>query len=420
MTPRCYFSSPEGDILIHGQELDQPFRLSPSESHPLLTLGDYFKAIHHFFVKTACGPIPGPPGEAAGGRACLEDIRDMIIRSEKHGALYHLASVEIRLDHGRAKFAVMTAVSEQSRSWLNREFEILRGLESRLKLPYLPKVYFKGDLNWAARNGTTLLFMALTEWFEDYHEWHLTLDGEGQRQRICIWDQTRGYRIATPEEGFEIFRQAARILTLCYDPRSFSQIYPWHHAGGDFIVRTEGGNVDVRLTTVRNYEPFPAFMEEEEISPWIAMVFFFLNMTVRMRLDKLDGLGEVAWAEEPSVTAAVQGFFEALKIMEGEGRTGLGKVKEFLSLLKAFSEEEIRGLMTPLLDHYRHKDPRRDLAVIEKNMNSHIARLYLVIQKHPLINSSEGVWRAFETDMRREAFSPRPPGRPDSKSPERE
>jgi hypothetical protein len=36
------------------------------------------------------------------------------------------------------------------------------------------------------------------------------------------------------------------ILTACYDPISSRQIFPWHHAAGDFVVRVERERVGVR------------------------------------------------------------------------------------------------------------------------------------------------------------------------------
>ena len=39
-------SGPEGDIPLGTDELTLPFRLTPSENHPFLTLGHYLKAIN--------------------------------------------------------------------------------------------------------------------------------------------------------------------------------------------------------------------------------------------------------------------------------------------------------------------------------------------------------------------------------------
>ena len=85
----------------------------------------------------------------------------------------------------------------------------------------------------------------------------------------------------------------AAILTGYFDTRSFAQIYPWHPAAGDFIARIAGDGVAVRLVAARQYGPL---VGPPDLPPEEALLFFFLNLTLRLRVDRLDGVGEVAWA----------------------------------------------------------------------------------------------------------------------------
>ena len=221
--------------------------------------------------------------------------------------------------------------------------------------------------------------MVLADWFENYHEWHLSIDKNYGKQKICIWDFQNGNRFASEEEAFEIFRQASKILTLYYDTKDLNQIYPWHHAAGDFIVRARDTSIDVRLTTVREYQSIMDYFSEETAKPMIAIVYFFLNLTIRMRLDKLDGVGETVWAGDFCVKATIEGFFDAIRIMESEGRYSLGRPKDLLFLLKSFGEEEIRGLFHPLHNWYREGDPAEFL-VIQANLKSHVNLLCHTLQ----------------------------------------
>ena len=307
-------------------------------------------------------------------------IKEVLIRSEKHGALYHFASVEIFIDRQRVKYALNTAVSERGKAWLSHEYFLLGHLGETLNLPYLPRVYFKGQIERRVSSGKESLCMVLAEWFEDYHEWHHSMDEKDKAQKLCIWDQRCGHRFASEEESFEIYKQASKILTLYYDTRSFRQIYPWHHAAGDFVVRVRDVKIEVRLTTARGYDPFMGFVEEEDINPLVALIYFFLNLTIKMRLDKLDGIGEAAWAEDYSVHAALEGFLEALHIMESEGRYDLGKSEDLLSILKSFTHEELHALIHPLLEAYQEEDPG-DFLVIGKNLGDHTEQLFRVIQR---------------------------------------
>jgi hypothetical protein len=368
------FSSPKGDIPITPDDLRTSFKITPSENHPFLTLGDYFKAIEEFVTKH-CAKSP-----ASTRQHGLDRAEKLLIRSEKHGALYHLASVAFFFDGRSLKYAVSTAVSEKGKAWLNHEYDLLKHLAETFGLPFLPKVHFKGNIERQVGGRTESLSMCLSEWFEDYHEWHLTTDEKDKGQKLCIWVQNEGYRFATLKESFEIYKQASKILTLYYDLKNFRQIYPWHHAAGDFVVKAKEGRVDVKLTTARGYDPVMTFVKEEDINPLVALIYFLLNLTIKMRLDKVDGIGEVVWARDFSVEATTEGFFEALRVKETEGKYHLGKLEDLVSLLEAFNQEELYKLVRPLLKAYQEEDPG-DFSVIRRNLESHAAQLWRVIQR---------------------------------------
>jgi len=378
MNTHYLFSSPDGDISLGANDLARPFLITPSEAHPFLTLGDYFQAIKTFLLKNHANQLITVLSGTIGKDISLDDIQELWIRSEKHGAFYHVASVEILAAGQRIRLTVNTAVSEKGRQWLTREYETIKHLNDSFGLPYLPKVFFKGNVEYQADNNrheTLVLFLA--EWFDDYHEWHLSIDQADKKQKPCIWDLQKGNRYASEEEAYDIFRQASRILTLYYDPIGCNQIYPWHHGAGDFILRFSDGNIHVKLTTARKYVSIMAHFSDETVNPMIAIIYFFLNLTIRMRLDKLDGVGETVWAGDLAVDAAAEGFFEALGTMEIEGRYHLGQVEDLRSLIKSFDEHELERLFNSLLSLYQEDDPA-DLAVIKANLKSHIRRLYIV------------------------------------------
>lgn len=380
MIVQYLFSSPEGDISVVPDELAKPFKMAPSIDHPFLTLGDYFKAIEEFLLRHQKQSLVALLEDHLGRRIHLDQLGKLLIRSEKHGALYHFATIEIFIDQQRIKYALNTAVSERGQAWLSHEYLLLGYLGESFNLPYLPRVYLKGEMEHPVSSGKACLSIVLAEWFEDYHEWHHSADEKDNSQKLRIWDQRCGHRFATEEESFEIYKQASKILTLYYDTQSFRQIYPWHHAAGDFVVRIRDAKIDVRLSTARGYDPFMGFVEEEDINPLVALIYFFLNLTIKMRLDKLDGLGEAIWAGDYSVQAALEGFFEALHIMDSEGRYDLGKVEDLLSILKSFTHKEVHALFRPLREAYQEEEPG-DLLVIEKNLGDHTEQLFRVIQK---------------------------------------
>jgi hypothetical protein len=216
--------------------------------------------------------------------------------------------------------------------------------------------------------------MCVSEWLEGYHEWHLTEDQDGN-QSILIWDMEKGNRRASREEGLSIFREASKILTLYYDTKTYRQIYPWHHAAGDFVVKLIGGAAQVKLTTARNYVPLISFPRKADTNRVTALVAFLLNMAVQMRLDRLGGVGGPVWAQEDFVRPCLEGFFGALQAKKAEGRGALGEGPDLPTFLKKFSKEEIQTLYAPLTESYREENPQ-DFKVIEKNLEGHIATLW--------------------------------------------
>ena len=77
------------------------------------------------------------------------------------------------------------------------------------------------------------------------------------------------------------------------------------------------------------------------------------------------------WAEDYSVEACLKGFFEALQIMESEGRYHPGSVEELLAILRSFLPEEIEKLFHSLLDLYKKDDPG-DFSLIKANLSGHV------------------------------------------------
>ena len=377
------FSTSEGDLPAEHAELALPFKLTPTQNHPHLTLKDYFDAIKAFIFKDRGKPLEDVLRDKVDLPTCSEDIRKIEIRSEKHGVLYHLSSVKIFSQGSPVTFSVSTSITEKGRKWLNHEFDLLNLLHRHFKFSYLPEPYFSGEVSCHSKASKETLTMMLSEWFEDYHEWHFSRGPGVGNHNLCIWDLQHGNRFASREQSFSILKQVSRILTLYYDPETYLQIYPWHHAAGDFIVRVAKNEVDVKLTTARKYESFMEVFSTETVNPVTAIIYFFMNLTIRIRLDKLDGVGEIYWAEDFSVIAATAGFFEAVNSMVGAGRLPVDHAENLLSLLKSFDLEELKNLFDSLLVLYAKDDPE-DFQTIRKNLKNHVGLFHRTLQEFSL------------------------------------
>lgn len=377
---RYAISATGGDLA--GVDLQQPFLSASGQRHTSLSWGDYFRGVE-LFLRHHMRTLSALTGQKAGRDLAPAEIGQIVIRSEKHGAFYHIVSVAVSAGGVQAKFTVSTAFSARGRAWMKHEFNVLSNLNKTFKLSYLPPVYMLDEITLRPGDGGVPATMFLSGWFDGYHEWHLTRDGG--EQNIEIWDVENGYRLASAAESYAIYHKASQILTLYYNPVDYSEIYPWHHAAGDFIVRTggEGGELEVRLVTARRYEPVLSFPEAKKSNSFVALVYFFLNLTIQMRLDKYDGVGDAAWAQAGCLPAVVKGFFAVLGEKEKTGGYRPGRVEEIWSLLKSFGREEIKHILHSLPAFYNREDPG-DLALIETNLDSHASQLYAVLQDFDL------------------------------------
>lgn len=382
------FSSPDGDISPSAEDLERPLLISPATPHPYLKLEDYFNAALAFLLEDHWDDFLNALHDQAGKSSKEEQIRKIILRSEKQGAFYHVASVEVEGQQVSRKFSLIVAMTEKSRAVLEQEYETLAILSNRRPSIILPKISFKGDRDIVRGNQKETFSFLLEEWLEGYHEWHVSRDRTG-KQYLCVWDQEKGYRTASEKLSFQLFRQAARTLTLLYDPETSRQVRPWHHAAGDFVIGNMEDKPEVMLTTARGYKPLLTLPGERPENKLANLLFFFLDMGVRMRLDRLDGVGEMTWIEGDIPAAVMEGFFAALNTMIHEGYFKENVARDFLDLLKSFSPPELISAFEPLLQVYGNGD-EEELRLIKARLPGHVEELCSLTEKFALSNPPSG------------------------------
>lgn len=363
---RYLVASPTGDIPPDTSKLDFPLEKDPLKT----SYRAYFSAITDFLTKENCIPFFQTIKENFQIQTSIDYPREIVIRAEKHGAFYHPASIELLVDGKRIKFGLNVAITEKGKHALMDEFYILKMLHSKFNLPYIPKPYYIDELN-------SMVFL-LEEWFEDYHEFHISNTKDGKK-RLKLWEYGKGNRFLTNGEAFEIYRQATMILTLYYDIESFRLIFPWHHAAGDFVVKIVGfldKKIDVRLTTARGYQSFMGFDDHRIFNPKIALVYFLLFLSIQMRIDKIDGLNEIVWADDFCVDATIKGFFQGLNL-KTDFRNYFYSTEEFIQLLKSFSKKELMKIINPLVNQYKQT---KDFPIINQNLKQHIGDIYSTLR----------------------------------------
>ncbi|MFO7785462.1 MAG: hypothetical protein ACQET7_04970 [Thermodesulfobacteriota bacterium] len=373
-------SSPNGDIPLGPDHLSAPFRLSLDESHPFLSLGDYLNGLRDFLLADGGRMLSRILGDKVRHEIPPEKLGSLLIRTEKHGAMYHVASIEIQAGLDQIKLCSSTAFSEQARNWLTREVETLKELHRRFGLPHLPVPVLFGKAAFGSGNREISALVLLADWFEGFHEWHLNAVKPGGRPRVEIWDQARGYRWATEGESRSLFRGATRILSRYYDPDGFMQVRAWHHAAGDFVVRPRNNELDVRLTTARAYTPLPGLSPADGTMPAVALAYFFLDTVLRMRLDRKEGVGKALWAGDDALEAAVEGFFAGLAQRRLSGGPVLEENTKVLDLLCSFSTKDLLTLHGPVLG-FLAEEAVLERALIESRLDDHVTALHRVLPR---------------------------------------
>jgi hypothetical protein len=333
-------STPKGNVRLTDPVAELPLPQGPDGDAPLLHYGSYLEALSRFFVEDHYHHLLQAL-EAFKGRTVRQDeIRRAFLVSEKHGALYQVARLGVELRDAKHTFAVNVATREDQRAFLRDELALLRNLCSEFDLPYLPRPVLRGEAHYVSPSGESRVFeLMLTEWFEGFCEFHLSRrPREPGGLGIIVWDHESGERFLSAEQETSLYRRAAAILTAYFDTRSFAQIYPWHHAAGDFIVHHRSGNLEVRLITARGYRALGDFPASDD-AVLIAALHFFLNMSLRLRLDRLDGTGDLAWADSRCLKGIVEGFAEAWEAKRSQHKT-LPSAEHLLDALGQFSGED--------------------------------------------------------------------------------
>ncbi|UCD79773.1 MAG: hypothetical protein JSW26_31055 [Desulfobacterales bacterium] len=381
-----YFIS-HGNVVVtrHSPVWQQPLPLDPNlsaaDGEQAICHGEYFSAVRAFLENTGCELISRAIEEQIPPEMKPTQIRNIRICLEKHGAFYHPAHLQVFTQHQMISFVLNVAVSESGMRHISDEYHYIRKLNNEFRHSFLPQVYGIGEISSA---GNRKISMFLGQWFEDYHEFHLSRNPANDMIQIAVW-HPRKCLFLTFEQAQELYRQVARILAYYYNVETFSQIFPWHHAAGDFTVRLENADLDAKLITVRRYTPFFSNVQALESTaggPELilqALLIFFLNLSIRTRLDRLDGVGDMVWADRSVVGPTVTGFMEGLALKSPVQPLPDTIERCFRYYLSVCSPADLYDLGTAVANTYHPETPEH--YVLRQNIHEHVETLSSAIQQ---------------------------------------
>ncbi len=275
-----------------------------------LFYGDYYTAVRAFLKKNRCRFLIEAIRQQTHTSVRQQDIQSIRIHLEKHGEFYHPARIAVRVNGQEHLFGLNVAVSQAGKKTIHHEYALLKRLRKGFPWRYIPDVYALDTVS--VRDGRMEMIMFLAEWFQGYHEFHLSGCGAGENTDVLLWNGAGvSGKVAQPMI-LPLFRKAAEILTCYYNISSFEQICFWHHAAGDFIIAVCGDRLDMRLISVREYASLTDTAHPDPETMLHAMLVFLLDLSLRMRLDRSDGIGELVWADDRAVVGAANGFVDGI------------------------------------------------------------------------------------------------------------
>ncbi len=351
------------------------------ENNPGITYGDYFEAAAGFLKLRSFAALSNAIQRQPYVNASHEEISEIGIYLVKHGAFYHPSRVEVYIKNKKLQFVLNVTFSTIGRETLLKEYNILQKLNNSFS--FLPLTYHYGELSLVKANQKAGLLLG--EWLDEFNEFHLAACPDNKKKRILVWDSFNGNYYLSTEDSLDLYTRAATILTCYYNIETFEQIFPWHHAAGDFVVKKKGGGIELKLITVRQYASMldrggnTSRHEADAHSVLEGLLVFFLNLSIRMRLDRIDGVGDTVWADDVAVAGAFQGFLNglALKAENNQSRKALNKC--LIDLLASCSRPNLFDLMTNIVDAYDSRSP--EIAIIKQNLDQHAIILHKVISK---------------------------------------
>jgi len=376
---RCFLSRTEAPVHNQCQIWSTPFPLGrdpveasrPEPDKCPVTYGDYFTGVRTFLKKDGFRSVSEAIFKQTKSPVCAKDIASIDIRLKKHGEFYHPARIEIGFG-GEIIYCVLNvAISDPGKKTVFREYDLLRRLRNEYPWPYLPAAHALDTVT--VNNGKIDMVMFLGEWFEGYHEFHLSGFRPDGKADIVLWDGA-DRKLLAQELVAPLYRQAAKILTCYYNLYTFEQISAWHHAAGDFIVAVCDNRLDVKLISVRQYAPMADNTQQDPESMIQSMLVFLLNLSLRMRVDRVQGVGALAWIDDRAVAGTVAGLFDGMSQKAGVERLAEPFAVLFKDYVASCTPDDLFDVAGAIVDSYHPQAPETPL--IRKHLKKHCATLY--------------------------------------------
>jgi hypothetical protein len=352
-------------------------RYLEEENHLSISHGDYFSAVRSYLMQNRFEVLTSTLTQHFNRDIRADEIKEIRIVLEKHGEFYHPARIEVVIYEMVVSFVVNVAVSDVGNEYILKDFSLMQRLNTDFPQSFIPKVYGNGEV--PVIDGDIVLRMFLGAWFEGFNEFHLIRDNDDKKLKLVVWDPDDGNVLLSKNQAKELYSQVAMILTYYYNIETSEQISLWHHAAGDFVVKLGDEKMETRLVTIRKYASMFDGNNAEEQAPEVSVVLnallvFFLNLSIRIRLDRLGGIGDMAWSDNMAIEGTLSGFFRGLAKKSKDGLIPKQLADVFKNYLLKCTEADLFDLAQAIVGRYNPRAP--EIPVIKENFKEHISVLY--------------------------------------------
>ena len=175
----------------------------PSET---ITYGAYFKAVQTYLDGVGMGHVRNAVSTRYPLRNTPFRPQGLDIIIEKHGEFYHPARLLFSSGDMALSLALNVAVTPTGAAWMASEVEALGRAAKRLPPNSLPTVYGQAMV---PGDGNAAFSMFLSDWFEGFHEFHLSIDPQNGRQRMVVWDTSAAPFFLSDRQQGRVYHQVA-------------------------------------------------------------------------------------------------------------------------------------------------------------------------------------------------------------------
>lgn len=96
-----------------------------------------------------------------------------------------------------------------------------------------------------------------------------------------------------------------------------------------------------------------------------------------MRLDRLDGVGELVWSDDVAIQGTLDGFFRGLALKAEDGIISESFISFFQSYLSRCEKVDLYDLLQTVADRYNQDAP--EIHLIKENLETHATVLHNAI-----------------------------------------